>query len=918
MTSATPLLRFTPRAVPHADLEAVFIKRHHLVDKAISSVHELADGGGIHHHLFIGPRGVGKTHLMSIIAHRLNADTTLANRLVVAWLDEDPWVVRDYASLIEHIADTASLNGVTDGPSLMSALGGRCLVIIAENLDDIFDRIETDGQHALRGLIENSRGIMILGAAVARFEDMNEHDRPFFGSFEVDDLTEFSVDEAAELLRLVAERDGDSELATFLESPHAKSRLKVVEALAGGHPRVWMLLAGCLSIEAIDELVPLFLRSLDDLTPYYQERLRSLAKGHLSIVMTLCGNGMMGALPVGDIAKLAKVPEKSAPQLLDQLVEKGFVRFVRADGVPGIGDGRVRYYELREPLLRLSVQMKRTKGQLLGLVVQFLRTWHGVELLSANRIPVEGTLARSYMEAAVRESDFLSSPELYVGTPDQLRGRAEAMRLLLGTGEGSADLAEAHADFEDGSFDAAIERFETAISTLRATAPHTLNARFALGLSYAAVGRYDEAIAVSLALLPDFECVLGRDDLFALATRHNLALAYLRVGRYDEALAVGLALLPDCERALGHEHSYALATRDAVAVTYLGAGRYDEAIATSLALLPDKERALGPDHPDTLRARLNLARAYRSAGRYDEAIAVNLSLIPDRERALGVDHPGTLGVRFNLALAYLEAGRYDEAIAANLALVADRERVLGLDDPDTLGVRLNLALAYLEAGRYDEAIAVNLALIPDRERVLGLDDPDTLAARHSLANALNQVDRHIEAAKAVEPAVTADPAFAFTLFESLLLQGELSGASDAFRSAMKMPNAQPSNSVEFLFDELAEQSLRKDPRSMVPWLVREFEVVDALDELGTGLLRAVPKFLSVAGTSRASEWALAWRHQTADRPKLAIPVQVLTALTTWWETRQRKSLLSLPPELRDIAVPLAERAIELERLAQTK
>ena len=105
---------------------------------------------------------------------------------------------------------------------------------------------------------------------------------------------------------------------------------------------------------------------------------------------------------------------------------------------------------------------------------------------------------------------------------------------------------------------------------------------------------------------------------------------------------------------------------------------------------------------------------------------------------------------------------------------------------------------------------------------------------------------------------------------------------------------------------------------MVPWLVREFEVVDALDELGTGLLRAVPKFLSVAGTSRASEWALAWRHQTADRPKLAIPVQVLTALTTWWETRQRKSLLSLPPELRDIAVPLAERAIELERLAQTK
>jgi tetratricopeptide (TPR) repeat protein len=917
MTSATPLLRFTPRAVPHADLEAVFIKRHHLVDKAISSVHELADGGGVHHHLFIGPRGVGKTHLMSIIAHRLNADTTLANSVVVAWLDEDPWVVRDYASLIEHIADTANLAGVSDGQSLLDALEGRCLVIIAENLDDIFARIETDGQHALRGLIENSRSIMILGAAVARFEDMSEHDRPFFGSFEIDDLTEFSVDEAAELLRLVAERDGDSELATFLESPQAKSRLKVVEALAGGHPRVWMLLAGCISIEAIDELVPLFLRSLDDLTPYYQERLRSLAKGHLAIVMTLCGSGLMGALPVGDIAKLSKVSEKSAPQLLDQLVEKGFVRFVRADGVPGIGDGRVRYYELREPLLRLSVQMKRTKGQLLGLVVQFLRTWHGVELLSATRIPLEGTLARSYVEAAVREIDFLSSTELYDGTPDQLRERAEAMRLLR-TGQGSSDLVEAWADYTDGSLDAAIDRFETAISRLPPTARHTLMARSALAQSLVRVGRYDEAIAANLNLVPDCERVLGHDHVNTLRTRHELALAYLRAGEYEKANAVSLALLPDRERVLGCDHVDTLWTRHNLEVTYLGAGEHEKAIAVSLALLPDRERVLGCDHVDTLWTQHNLAVAYFYAGHFDEAIVANIALLADQKRVLGVDHSATLRTHARLALAYMRAGEHDNSIAANLSLVADRERVLGTDHSDTLGTRSNLALAYLHSGRFDESIAIDVALLTDCERVLGHDHKVSLNARNNLANVLNRVGRHLEAANSIEPAATADPVFAFTHFESLLLQGELSRASDAFRSGMKVQNAQPSNSVEFLLDELAEQMLRKDPQTMVSWLVREFEAVEALDELGAGLLRALPKFLAIAGTRRSSEWALAWRHETAELPQMAIPVQVLTALTTWWETRQRKSLLSLPPELRDIAVPLAEKAIALDALAQTK
>ena len=827
MTSATPLLRFTPRAVPHADLEAVFIKRHHLVDKAISSVHELADGGGVHHHLFIGPRGVGKTHLMSIIAHRLNADTTFANRIVVAWLDEDPWVVRDYASLIEHIAETASLHGVIDGPSLLAALAGRCLVIVAENLDDIFDRIENDGQHALRSLIENSRSIMILGAAVARFEDMNEHDRPFFGSFEVEDLTEFSVDEAAELLRRVAERDGDSGLATFLESPHAKSRLKVVEALAGGHPRVWMLLAGCLSIEAIDELVPLFLRSLDDLTPYYQERLRSLAKGHLAIVMTMCGSGLMGALPVGEIAKLAKVPEKSAPQLLDQLVEKGFVRFVRADGVPGIGDGRVRYYELREPLLRLSVQMKRTKGQLLGLVVQFLRTWHGVELLNARRIPIEGTLARSYVEEAVRETDFLSSTELYDGTPEQLRERAAGMR-LLGTDGALADLAEAHADYRDGFLVEAIEQFETTIPNLVPDGAHTLNARF------------------------------------------NLAAAFYSVGRCDDAVAAGLALVPTCERLLG------------------------------------------PNHPNTLMCRSNLALAYLGAGRPDDAIAAGVALRSVCECVLG---PDRLGTHFNLAVAYFDAGRYEDAIAVQVALLPEFERSFGPDHPQSLYLRFVLALAYVRAGRYEDAIAVYLALLPDYERARGSDHRDTLATRNDLATALNYADRHLDAAEVIRPAATTDPVFAFTLFESLLLQGDLTGASAAFRSAMKMPSARPVDSVVLMFGEFAETLTRKEPWSMVSWLLREFGDVDALDELGAGVLRAIPQFLSSVGSQRANEWAQAWQAQTAAVPQMAIPVQVLAALSIWWETRQRRILLALPPELRAIAIPLAERAMELSGIA---
>jgi tetratricopeptide (TPR) repeat protein len=359
----------------------------------------------------------------------------------------------------------------------------------------------------------------------------------------------------------VARREGNDDLAAMLQSPVGMDRLRVVERLAGGHPRIWMLLAGCLSIETIDELVPLFLRSLDDLTPYYQERMKSLAPGHRAIVVSLCADGLVGALPVGEIARRSRIAERSAPQLIDQLVTKGFVRYVRADSVPGTGDGRVKYYELREPLHRLSVQMKRAKGGPLELVVRFLRNWYGADLVRAARGLSKSSIAYGYVNQALGDSDDLRQAGFFAGSADSLRERAAGLRDLRPEAEPFALLAEGLADLEDAEPSIAIATLERAC----AADPDSPNAPDALGRAFAKAERFDEAISSFETAIVRRSQALGVDHEDTMRSRYSLGQSQERPGNHDDAIDTYNSLIPDQTRTLGPDHPNLIWTRKVLA-----------------------------------------------------------------------------------------------------------------------------------------------------------------------------------------------------------------------------------------------------------------------------------------------------------------------------------------------------------------
>lgn len=95
---------YTPSNTDAEIRERVFVQRHQLLRKTVGWCEESMLTGNKHHVLFIGPRGCGKTHLVSMVHDRLSKNPQLADKMRIAWLGEDT-VFTGLIDLALEIAD---------------------------------------------------------------------------------------------------------------------------------------------------------------------------------------------------------------------------------------------------------------------------------------------------------------------------------------------------------------------------------------------------------------------------------------------------------------------------------------------------------------------------------------------------------------------------------------------------------------------------------------------------------------------------------------------------------------------------------------------------------------------------------------------------------------------------------------------
>ena len=377
---------FTPGNTDPERLERISVQRASLVRRITERLVRSMTTGDKHHILLVGPRGSGKTHVVTLVMNRLQQRPEVADCMRVAWLGEEQQITglldlaleiadrlaeqyptefqTEYRSYVKGLADDddaaiAILNRICE------ELQHRNLVLVMENLDRTFAAMKDSGQKYWRAFLQEQVRFATLSTAQQLIHGVASRDEAFFGFFEIEHLGPLSVDAAFELLRRISIEQGRMDLVAFLDSPAGRYRVRALHHLAGGNQRMYVLLSEYLTRDSLDDLICSFERLGEILTPFFQERMQKLSAQQARLVQ--CLSNADAALSVKEICEHTLIAEGSCSKQLGILKQFRYVLSSKR--------GKETFYELAEPLLRLCLECCSHHGQPLRLIARFLKVW---------------------------------------------------------------------------------------------------------------------------------------------------------------------------------------------------------------------------------------------------------------------------------------------------------------------------------------------------------------------------------------------------------------------------------------------------------------------------------------------------------------------------------------------------------------
>ena len=409
------LSTYTPSNTDPELLKRIFVQREKLLERIVDRLSRSMTTGDKHHILLIGPRGCGKTNLVSLAVWELQKNPQLADCMRIAWLGEDDsftglihlafgiasQLAKEYPKEFPADFKTAVRGLPNDDAALavlqstVGRLGARNLLLVTENMDQTFHSFGDSGQKKWRAFLQETRKIATLATAQQLFSGVSDRNEAFFGFFDIQHLKPLSVDEAVELITRISVEHSNRDLIRYLKSAEGQFRIRALHYLAGGNHRMYVLLSEFLTKESLDDLVAAFDSLANDMTPFFQERIRALPDQQRQLVQCLCD--AQGALTVKEIASETFIDERVCSKQLGNLKDKGYVRSEKR--------GKESYYDMSEPLMRLCLEVKNQRGRPLQLLARFLRAWFPVTELESKLNGNNNARVSEYCKLAIESGD---------------------------------------------------------------------------------------------------------------------------------------------------------------------------------------------------------------------------------------------------------------------------------------------------------------------------------------------------------------------------------------------------------------------------------------------------------------------------------------------------------------------------------
>ena len=387
-----PIHLYRPQRTAPEDLEKIFTGRESLLDEILTQLQRWQPGRSRQHHLIIGPRGIGKTAVLRVLEHRVRS-TDAGSKWVTLFLAEDNYALTSVADLFVEALRILSVNesdGQVEGAyqqvrhddndervldkTLDAFRGfhsrsGKNVLLMLENVNRVFERqIRHRGEiRLLRKLLMEEEWLLFVCTSPTFLSSVTKPEEPLFEFFRLTPLAELSLQEQETMLSRLADLEGNRHFEDYLKK--YRSRLRALYHFTGGNPRLSIMLYKLVSHQAITDVQSELDLLLDDLTPFYQDRMRDMSDQEGKLLET------MALLPEGctpkELAKEARMEAKTVRALISRLEHAGYLRREQRRLKKTI-------YIIPERFFRIWHQMNHsrvTRGRLRYLL-EFFSTWY--------------------------------------------------------------------------------------------------------------------------------------------------------------------------------------------------------------------------------------------------------------------------------------------------------------------------------------------------------------------------------------------------------------------------------------------------------------------------------------------------------------------------------------------------------------
>ena len=764
------------------------VAREHLLDNTVESLRGSVRRKSKNHLLFIGPRGIGKTHLLSRIEDAVQSDEALGAKIVVVRfpeesnrtlsfadfligmcgilrevLEDEPGWTELFATVQTEEDDARVVDTLVPAIREQNRRCGRTLLVMVENLGEILTRQIRDRNDvaSLRKFLMADNGCLLVATAPLHFDGITDVRQPFYDFFDVQILENLTFEETVEVIRRNLEWEGRKKILETLDD--MRPRLEALYRMTGGNPRLTMMLYELIAHESVTGVQEQFHLLLDRISPFYQSRLNDLPPGQRAVLECLASMRGEEKTPAAIAARM-RMSQQEASSLLKRLSDAHYLRAMQHPR-----DGRSRLYTIREGFFDIWLAMNLSRGarRRMPFLVEFFSLFYpSITAREEKRLQLRDKLLEEGNADAERALDYLSE----VGD----EGERAAAKFDMARLSARRGVAEQAASYVLEAAPLAGDGISRSIARIVASAPpapdylseieemiaawemHRSGELEAFAHRLAEMGK-----GLTLRTFSETRLAFLRDTLESVDDAEKRIAQRLRIGK----VLMELARWKECEEqqrhALAEATEIARAEHIAFASNELAqllrhTNRIGEAEPLMRRALEIYETTFGKRHPNVAICLNNLATLLLATSRPEEAEPLYQRALELDVAILGEKHPDVAIRLNNLAMLLRDTSRIAEAEPLMRRALEIDLAAFGEQHPN-VAIRLNnLATLLLATSRPGEAESLYRRALEIDRAALGEQHPTVATRLSNLAVLLLDTNRTGEAEPLMRQALEID------------------------------------------------------------------------------------------------------------------------------------------------------------------